>query len=145
MRNNRRTPGRLGPDTPVRIVATEAGYRHGAMPRALLVTDSTWVVNDVSAALSLGEWEIDQLDDPQDAVARVEETSPDAVIVDMQVTSMGGMAVIRDIRSHIEEDSRPRTVLLLDRQADRFLAGRAGADASVIKPFEAVELRSALA
>jgi DNA-binding response OmpR family regulator len=115
------------------------------MPKALLVTDSTWVINDVSAALCLGDWEIDQLDDPGVTVARVEETSPDAVIVDMQVTSMGGMAVIRDIRSHIEEESRPRTVLLLDRSADQFLAGRAGADASVIKPFEAEELRASLA
>jgi DNA-binding response OmpR family regulator len=115
------------------------------MPKALLVTDSTWVINDVSAALCLGDWEIDQLNDPRVAVARVEETSPDAVIVDMQVTSMGGMAVIRDIRSHIEEESRPRTVLLLDRSADQFLAGRAGADASVIKPFEAEELRASLA
>lgn len=115
------------------------------MPKALLVTDSTWVVNDVSAALSLGDWEIDELDDPRMAVERVEETSPDAVIVDMQVTSMGGMAVIRDIRSTIDKESRPRTVLLLDRSVDRFLAGRAGADASVIKPFEAGELRASLA
>ena len=114
------------------------------MQKALLVTDSEWVVNDVRAALSLGDWDIERIDDPRLAVAWVEQESPDAVIVDMQVTSMGGMAVIRDIRSTVDEPERPRTVLLLDRSADRFLAGRAGADASVIKPFVASELRAAL-
>jgi DNA-binding response OmpR family regulator len=114
------------------------------MPKALLVTDSAWVVNDVHAALSTGDWEIEDLDDPRATVSIVEELSPDAVIVDMQVSSMGGMAVIRDIRSTLDEEERPRTVLLLDRSADRFLAGRAGADASVIKPCNAAELREAL-
>jgi DNA-binding response OmpR family regulator len=114
------------------------------MPKAMLVTDSEWVTNDVLAALSLGDWEVEEVGDPRTVVTSVEEATPDAVIVDMQVTSMGGMAIIRDIRSMVDEDSRPRTVLLLDRSADEFLAGRAGADASVLKPFDAAELRKAL-
>ena len=114
------------------------------MQRALLVTDSEWVVNDVKAALSMGEWQLEKIDDPRMTVTWVDQETPDAVIVDMQVTSMGGMAVIRDIRSMVDESIRPRTVLLLDRSADTFLAGRAGADAWVIKPFVASELRSAL-
>jgi len=115
------------------------------MAKALLVADSEWVVNDVHAALSLGDWEIESIDDPRAALSRVEEMRPSAVIVDMQISSMGGMAVIRELRSMIEEKSRPRTVLLLDRTADRFLARRAGADASVVKPFAAAELRTAVA
>ena len=114
------------------------------MPRALLVTDSQWVVNDVHAALSSGEWEIEDLDDPRAAVSVVEDLSPDTVIVDMQVSNMGGMAIIREIRSTLDEGERPRTVLLLDRSADRFLAGRAGADAAVIKPCNAADLREAV-
>jgi DNA-binding response OmpR family regulator len=68
----------------------------------------------------------------------------DAVIVDMQVQSMGGMAVVRDIRAAFQSGPRPRTVLLLDRSADTFLAKRAGADAWVLKPFQDSELRTAL-
>jgi CheY-like chemotaxis protein len=60
----------------------------------------------------------------------------------MQVGSMGGMAVVRDIRQTIEP--RPRLVLLLDRSADTFIARRAGADAHVLKPIEAGRLREAL-
>jgi DNA-binding response OmpR family regulator len=36
-------------------------------------------------------------------------------------------------------------VMLLDREADVFLARRAGADAAVVKPFDAEELRTAIA
>lgn len=102
------------------------------------------MVNEVSSALAVGSWEIEVLDDPRAIEDRLAESRVDAVIVDMQVGSKGGMAVIRSIRQSTDELSRPRMVLLLDRTADRFLAHRAGADASVLKPINARELRSAL-
>ena len=97
------------------------------------------------SALSFGGWEIEEVTDPRAVVARVEESRVDAVIIDMQVGSKGGMAIIRSIRQATDLFERPRLVLLLDRSADEFLARRAGADAAVLKPFEAPELRAALA
>ncbi len=114
------------------------------MPIALVVTDGTWVTNEVRSALSLDSWEIEEIDDPRAVTDRLEESEIDAVIIDMQVGSKGGMAVVRSIRQAIEAADRPRMVLLLDRAADAFLARRAGADASVLKPFDAPELRAAL-
>jgi DNA-binding response OmpR family regulator len=114
------------------------------MTRVLLVSDSEWVKNDVKAALTLGEWDLEEVDDSRRASARAGEIKADVVVVDLQVGSMGGMAVIRDIRAATDEETRPRTVLLLDRTADRFLARRALADAAVLKPFTAHELRAAL-
>lgn len=114
------------------------------MPKALLVTDATWVANEVMAALSLGNWIIDQLSQPAQAADRVTSDYFDAVIVDMQVANMGGMAVIRAIRQATVDRHRPRLVLLMDRIADRFIAKRSGADAAVIKPINAWELRRAL-
>jgi len=114
------------------------------MPQALVVADGSWVVNEVRSALSVGSWDIEVLADPRAVVDRLEQSRVDAVIVDMQVGSKGGMAVVRSIRQATDELSRPRTVLLLDRSADRFLARRAGADASVLKPINPSELRSAL-
>jgi DNA-binding response OmpR family regulator len=115
------------------------------MSTVLVVTDAGWVANEVRAALTLGDWEIQQLSDPRMALDQLEALSPDVVIVDMQVGSMGGMAVIRAIRSGTSSEDRPRMVLLLDRSADEFIARRAGADASVIKPINAVALRQAVA
>jgi DNA-binding response OmpR family regulator len=71
---------------------------------------------------------------------------PSVVLIDMQVGSMGGMAVVRRLREAIAmgQIEPTRLVLLLDRSADRFLAKRAGADASVLKPFTAQDLRPVL-
>lgn len=115
------------------------------MPTALVVSDGSWVTNEVRSALSVGGWEIDEIRDPRAVVERLDESRVDAVIVDMQVGSKGGMAVIRSIRQATDLFSRPRLVLLLDRSADEFLARRAGADAAVLKPFDPPQLRAALA
>ena len=114
------------------------------MPTVLVVADGEWVTNEVRSALSVGSWQIEETDDPRSVTDRLEASRPDAVIIDLQVGSKGGMAVIRSIRQATDEVERPRTVLLLDRKADEFLARRAGADASVLKPINAAELRSAL-
>lgn len=114
------------------------------MPTVLLVADGAWVTNEVRSALSVGSWQIEVTNDPRSVVDRLDESRVDAVIVDLQVGSKGGMAVIRSIRQATDNLSRPRTVMLLDRSADSFLARRAGADAAVLKPINATELREAL-
>jgi DNA-binding response OmpR family regulator len=115
------------------------------MPRVLLVTDSAWVRNDVLASLSSDD--VHHEADPRLAVARAAELAPEAVIVDLQVGSMGGMALTRAIHdaAALGEITPAPVILLLDRSADAFLARRAGANAYVVKPFEAQELRNALA
>jgi len=114
------------------------------MPTALVIADGSWVTTEVRAALSVGPWQIEEVTNPRAVVDRLEESRVDAVIIDMQVGSAGGMAVVRWIRQATDPALRPRMVLLLDRSADAFLARRAGADASVVKPFDASELRAAL-
>ncbi len=114
------------------------------MPTALVIADASWVVNEVNSALSIGDWVTETINEPANVVDRLEESAVDAAIVDMQIGSMGGMAVIRAIRQGIDAEERPRLILLLDRQVDAFLAGRAGADACVRKPINASDLRTAL-
>lgn len=117
------------------------------MPSILLVADADWVRNDVAAALSDPATTLTVEHDPRAAARRVAEQRFDAAIVDMQVGSMGGMALVRTlengIRNGVSEDMR--IVLLLDRSADVFLARRAGADAYLVKPFTAQDLRARLA
>lgn len=112
------------------------------MPTALVVADSEWVINDIRSSLAISDWEIVPLSESRRAAETVAERVFDVVIVDMQVGSMGGMAIIRAIRAEFQDSTPPRLVLMLDRSADRFLARRALADASVIKPFGAAELRA---
>ncbi len=112
------------------------------MSRVLVVANDPWVVSEVHAALSIGSTELINHDDPATAAAAAIEHSVDAAVVDLQVASMGGMAITRSIRD--SADPVP-VVLLLDREADTFLAGRSGADAWVVKPFTASALRTAVA
>jgi CheY-like chemotaxis protein len=111
----------------------------------LLVADSAWVRNDVEAALPSSEWSIHH-SDPRVVVEAAQNHPPEVVLIDMQIGSMGGMAVVRRLREAIamRQIKPTRLVLMLDRAADGFLAKRAGADASVLKPFTAQELRQVL-
>lgn len=111
----------------------------------LLVADSAWVRNDVEASLPSSQWSIHHAD-PRMVVDAAKGHPPTAVIVDMQVGSMGGMAVIRSLRDAIAmgQIAPTRLILLLDRKVDQFIAARAGADRSLIKPFTAQDLRKTL-
>ena len=115
------------------------------MPRVLVVADEPWIRNEVLAALSAPGYELIHEDDPRLAAARAEEEEPDAAVVDLQVGSMGGMAITRSLKAlAADNDEAVPVVLLLDRSADAFLAKRAGAGAWVRKPFTAFELRGAI-
>lgn len=117
------------------------------MATVMVVTDDTWVDNDVRATLTDPGTDLVTVTDPKTAVAAAAEHQPIAAVVDLQVGAMGGMAVIRALRSAMASEEAPimRTVMLLDRRADDFLARRAGADVWVVKPFTAQELRAAIA
>jgi len=111
------------------------------MSRVLIVTDDPRDRDRVHAALSFGGNELIDHTDPGSAADRAADEAVDVAVVDLQVGSMGGMAVTRDFRARPEGVP---VVLLLDRQADTFLAGRSGAAAWVVKPFGASALRAAI-
>jgi DNA-binding response OmpR family regulator len=65
------------------------------------------------------------------------------VILDMQIANQGGVATAIDLRLEASAGRLPDTaiLLLLDREADRFLAKRADADAELVKPVDPGTLR----
>lgn len=115
------------------------------MERVLVVADAGWVRNQIRAALA-GDVELDELADSRKAVDRYRELRHDAVVLDLQIGSMGGMATVRAIRSAslAEGWGHVPLVMMLDRSADEFIARRAGADAWFVKPANAHEIREAL-
>jgi DNA-binding response OmpR family regulator len=84
--------------------------------------------------------EVTRGQDVRDAVA---EHHPDLVILDLQIGNMGGIAVAIDL--HLEESGgrlpHVPILLLLDREADRFLAKRAAVDGELVKPVDPGTLR----
>lgn len=117
------------------------------MPKYLVVADEAWARNEVHAAVTDADASLVDHDDPATAADAAVAHDVDAVIVDLQVKAMGGMAVTRSLREATGSPDGPGipVVLLLDRSADTFLAKRAGASAWVTKPFTSHELGAALA
>lgn len=115
--------------------------------KVLLVADEPWIRNEAIAALSDPGTVMRETSDPRRVAQLASEFQPDVVLVDLQVGSMGGMAVARALREAEFSHEIPgmRIVLLLDRNADEFIAGRSAADAWVVKPFTSQQLRAAIA
>ena len=70
----------------------------------------------------------------------------DLAIVDMQIGTMGGVAVALDLRLEVDAGRLEAVpvLLLLDRRADVFLARRSGVEGWLVKPLDPLRVRRAV-
>jgi DNA-binding response OmpR family regulator len=111
----------------------------------LIASDAAWVHDDVRSVLSSDMTAI-SVGGGREVLAAILENDPDLVVLDMQIGSMGGIAICMDIR--LEEgvgrlDHVP-VLILLDRRPDVFLARRADAEGWLVKPIDPIRLRRAV-
>jgi DNA-binding NarL/FixJ family response regulator len=115
------------------------------VPNLLLATDADWVYDEVDAALG-GAYTVYRVHAGEDVLPAVRQVDPVVVLLDLQIGNMGGMAACLNLR--LEERAgriEPRKVLmLLDRDADVFLAQQGESDGWLIKPLDAFRLRRAV-
>jgi DNA-binding response OmpR family regulator len=109
----------------------------------VVAADAKWVRDLVKSACTAPGQEVIEVTRGQAVRGVVAERSPDLVILDMQIGNMGGLAVAIDLRLESSAGRIPDTsiLLLLDREADRFLAKRADADAELVKPVDPGTIR----
>jgi DNA-binding response OmpR family regulator len=109
----------------------------------LVAADAQWVRNLVKSACVAPGQRVIEVSRGQDVRKTVEAEKPDAVVLDMQIGNMGAIAVAIDLRLEAGAGRLPDVsiLLLLDREADRFLAKRAGTDAALVKPIDPGTLR----
>lgn len=114
------------------------------MPDVLLATDADWIHDEVAAALD-GDFAIRRVRRGADVRAAVAEQEPALVVLDLQIGNMGGIAACLDLRLEAGAGRLPDVpiLVLLDRQADVFLARRSDADGWLVKPLDAFRLRRA--
>ena len=111
--------------------------------RIVVAADAKWVRDLVKSACTAPGQEVIEVTRGQDVRDIVAKRIPDVVVLDMQIGNMGGVAAAIDLRLESSAGRIPDTsiLLLLDREADRFLAKRADADAELVKPVDPGTIR----
>jgi len=109
----------------------------------LLATDAEWIVDEVTSALGGPDVRFTVCREGRVVATVVRDDTPDLVILDLQIGSMGGIAVTMDLRLDESGGLLPSVpiMMLLDRKADIHMARRSGANGWLIKPLDALRLR----
>ena len=117
------------------------------MDVVLLATDADWVFDEVDAALADDTTSVNRVRSGRMVLPAVQELAPDLVLLDLQIGNIGGVAVSLALRQ--EQDmgriEPVRIIMLLDRDADVYMAQLARADGWLVKPLDSVRLRRAAA
>jgi len=122
-----------------------AGEYIGGVTIVLLATDSDNIAAEVDATLANDDCQVLRVRAGEDVLPVVQDRNPDIVLLDLQIGNMGGVAACLAIRQEegaARLDPRP-VALLLDRDADKFLAQQSRADGWLIKPIDSLRLRRA--
>ncbi|MGD0085260.1 MAG: response regulator [Acidimicrobiales bacterium] len=116
------------------------------MPDILIVADAPTVLAEVRSALEDDETAIRELRSGTAVRDAVEADPPDLVVTDLQVGSMGGVAICHDLRLEESGNRQPHVpvLILLDRRADVFIARQSGANGWLVKPLDPLRLRKAV-
>lgn len=111
--------------------------------RTLLVSTNPRITSEVTTAL-IGEPDVDVLvvSTPQRALQQLDDEGGfDLVIADADTAPTGGFALAREIKARVQMgQDMPPIVLLIARDADRFLAKWSQADAYICKPVDPFNL-----
>ena len=111
----------------------------------LVATDADHVLDDITAALGGPDVSFTVCRSGRDVSPVVGQRTPDLVVLDLQIGSMGGMAVTMSLRLDESSGALPhvKVLMLLDRQADVHLAKRCAADGYLVKPLDPLTLKRA--
>lgn len=111
----------------------------------LVATDADYVLDDITAALGGPDVSFTVCRNGRDVSDVVEQRTPDLAVLDLQIGSMGGMAVTMALRLDESAGTLPHVpvLMLLDRQADIHLAKRCAADGYLVKPLNPLSLKRA--
>jgi two-component system response regulator MprA len=113
------------------------------MAKLLVVDDDPALSRTLRRALSVEGYAVDCAGDGLEALDRLSETAYDAVVLDVSMPRLDGLAVCRQLRR-----ARDRTPVLMltarDEVRDRVSGLDAGADDYLVKPFALDELNARL-
>jgi CheY-like chemotaxis protein len=108
----------------------------------LVVDDEPSFCTVLSEILRSFGYFVRQAHDAHHAIELLKKTPPDLILTDVMMPGMDGLTFIRQIRADPTRASIPTIVISAKAQAEDIRASKeAGADACLVKPFSARELR----
>ena len=111
--------------------------------RILVVDDDRAVRDALRRALTLAGYEVQAVDDGEQALEQISQSLPDAVVLDIGLPGIDGLEVCR----HVRRLGNRVPILMLtarDAVADRIDGLDVGADDYMVKPFDVGELKARL-
>lgn len=141
-------PGRAGPDATTTLRRGPAST--SSVTQSVLVVDDAAANRDlIQACLADVDCVVRSAKDGPTALSILETSTPDLILLDVQMPGMDGYEVCRRIKAKAAHRMVPVVMITaLDRTSDRVMALDSGADDFMSKPVERVELvarvRSAL-
>src|ERR1700693_5220079 len=110
-------------------------------PRVLIVEDEAPLVTMLRYNLEREGFAVDSAADGEEALLRIAEHRPDAVLLDWMLPLVSGLEVCRQIRRVPATRSLPLIILTArGEEGDRIRGLDSGADDYVVKPFSPSEL-----
>jgi len=106
--------------------------------KILIVDDAQQVRRVLRTTLSAEGYTIFEAGTGEEALESIRESTPDAILLDVNMPGMGGLEACREIRRSLDVPILMLTVRNSER--DKVLALDAGADDYVVKPFGMQEL-----
>lgn len=117
------------------------------VPEIVIAADAQSVFDDIRSVVEEPGTSVRWVRTGEAVRDEVNRVPADLVIADMQIGTMGGIAVALDLK--LEADAGrldPCPVLLvLDRRPDVFMARRSSAEGWLLKPLDPIRLRTAVA
>jgi two-component system chemotaxis response regulator CheY len=105
------------------------------------VDDSASVRQMVAFTLKTAGYDVVEAEDGRDALNKLEETSVNMILTDLNMPNMDGIELIRQVRSGGSHKFIPIIMLTTESQAEKKMAGKAaGATGWIVKPFKPEKL-----
>ena len=113
------------------------------MPKILVVDDAQFMRLRCARLLTEQGYEVAEAQNGREAVEVYQQTRPDAVLMDITMPEMDGLAALRQIKQ-LDPNARVAMLTALGQQGIVLEAVKAGARDFIVKPFEAERVLSAV-
>lgn len=109
--------------------------------RILVIEDEPAIQELIAVNLGLSGYAVSRANDAESALAMLNESLPDMILVDWMLPGQSGVNMIRGLRSHARTADLPIIMLTArDEHQDKILGLESGADDYMTKPFSPREL-----